>query len=53
MVAEPADIQKALAAWELYRQLPVMVRGDLITDAQAATLKTYLAALFGQYIRPA
>lgn len=53
MVAEPADIQKALAAWQLYKELPLMVRGDLITDDQAAVLKHYLDVLFAQYIKPA
>ncbi len=53
MVVEPADIQKALAAWQLYKELPIMVRGELITDVQADQLQGYLKALFLQYIRPA
>ncbi len=53
MANEPTDIQKALAAWRLYSELPIMVRGELITEDQAAILKQYLHTLFAQYIKPA
>ncbi len=46
MAYETIDVNRAFSAWELYRQLPIMVRCGLISQAESDQLKAVLAAIF-------